>query len=69
MDSLATVFQDTAARARNAARAIARASAGEKNATLRAMADRIDGARALLKAANAEDLAAGEAPGPRCPHA
>ena len=63
MDSLATVFQDTAARARNAARAIAQASAGEKNAALHAMADRIDGARALLKAANAEDLAAGEARG------
>ena len=33
----------------------------EKNAALHAMADRIDGARALLKTANAEDLAAGEA--------
>ena len=63
MDSLATVFKETASRAREAARAIARASAGQKNAALHAMADRIDGARALLKAANAEDLAAGEARG------
>ena len=63
MESLATVFQETATRAREAARAIARASAGQKNAALHAMADRIHGARAQLKAANAEDLAAGEARG------
>ena len=63
MDSLATVFQETVSRARAAARAIARASSGQKNAALHAMADRIDGARSLLKAANAEDLAAGEARG------
>lgn len=50
-------------RARAAARLLARASTAEKNAALLAMADGLERASAHILAANAQDLAAGEAAG------
>lgn len=61
--SLAAVFEATAQRAREASRALARASTGQKNRALEAMAARIQSARPALKTANQDDLAAAQARG------
>ena len=49
--------------ARAAGRELAATESGPRNAALRAIAERIRGARETLKAANAKDIAAGEAAG------
>lgn len=61
--SLAAVFEATAQRAREASRALARASTGQKNRALEAMAARLQSARPALKTANQDDLAAAQARG------
>ena len=61
--SLAAVFEATAQRAREASRALARASTGQKNRALEVMAARLQSARPALKTANQDDLAAAQARG------
>ncbi|WPL16522.1 Gamma-glutamyl phosphate reductase [Thiorhodovibrio winogradskyi] len=56
-------MDQTGAAARTAARALARASAAQKNQALLAMAGALDQARVQLAAANRADLEAGEAKG------
>jgi glutamate-5-semialdehyde dehydrogenase len=63
MTDLAVQMQELGRRARAAARVLARATAAQKNAALEAMAEEIVRSGAAILAANAEDLARGEASG------
>jgi glutamate-5-semialdehyde dehydrogenase len=56
-------MNDVGQRARAAARQVARASTGEKNAALLAIAEVLQSRRAQVLQANAEDVAAGRASG------
>ncbi len=60
---VAAYMKDLGARARSAARALARAETAAKDAALLAMVEALDLSRAEIAAANAEDLAAGAAKG------
>ncbi len=60
-DSIESYMRNLGVQARHASREIARASTGQKNAALIAIAEAIDASRASLLAANAEDLKAGRA--------
>ena len=63
MTDLAVQMQELGRRARAAARVLARATAAQKNAALEAMAEEIVRSGTAILAANAEDLARGEASG------
>jgi glutamate-5-semialdehyde dehydrogenase len=63
MTDLQTYMTDLGRRARAASAMIAKATTGQKNAALVAIAERIDSARETLLAANAQDMAAGRGKG------
>jgi len=63
MTDLQAYMTDLGRRARAASAMIAKATTGQKNAALIAIAERIDSARETLLAANAQDMAAGREKG------
>jgi glutamate-5-semialdehyde dehydrogenase len=63
MTDLQAYMTDLGRRARAASAMIAKATTGQKNAALVAIAERIDSARETLLAANAQDMAAGREKG------
>ncbi len=63
INDIAAYMTDLGQRARRASRAMARASTGEKNAALLAIADLLDQERAMIAEANRHDLEAGAAKG------
>jgi glutamate-5-semialdehyde dehydrogenase len=63
MTDLQAYMTDLGRRARAASAMIAKATTGQKNAALIAIAERIDNARETLLAANAQDMAAGREKG------
>lgn len=63
MTDLQVYMTDLGRRARAASAMIAKATTGQKNAALVAIAERIDSARETLLAANAQDMAAGRGKG------
>ncbi|MBK1718042.1 glutamate-5-semialdehyde dehydrogenase [Thiocystis violacea] len=63
IDDIAAYMRDLGRRTRLASRAMARASTGEKNAALLAIADGLDQGRAMIAEANRLDLEAGAAKG------